>query len=675
MIASPRRLLTALCIVVLSLGASARVIHGQSIVDRIKKAAEDAKKKGENQPQPTPSGTTPAQPNANGKGPATPATPAKKADAAPAAAGTLPKSSAKVEEQNLVTSDGSNQLHFTVSLQGSHAAAVVLRGSRQVVMFDGMDGPRFDDIIGGAGGLIFSPDGTRLAYVGRQGADYVYIVDGKELLREPVVKHPHVANQGSTVSTPHFTENGRHVYFDLYTQPDPNITNGYERFVFDGVQEMESNSVIEPVFGGGGDHYAYMFEPAQKRGTLVLAVDGKVAPYNAGAPQFTADGLHLITKRVVPGPQGGVTDVLIDGKAVMRAIEPVIYTTPVGSGFAAVVHQGNRGSGNSFLTVGTQQVQGTDCKWGGSYTIIAFSPDAKHWAALCEADSASKWFVIDGKKGQEYQQVYPEGFLADGRFVYTATMRAQRFVVVGTQESNAYNSLLTITPETAGANDPNFKGVITMRSAQLSGNHVGFVAGTGNSSANTIVVDGKSMQREAANNIEFSPDGSRYAFTFGVANSLTVNVDGTDTQGPALLFKRPALATQARTDRAFVFSPDSKHIVYFTRRANGQTGIVVDGTFTALQVNYPMNPTFTPDSRHLIWMDRTGATGTVVGQTVVYVDGRAAAQMDTSSLNDIPGTWNMAADGTLTAIGQSGDSLHRYRITLPADTSIDNLTK
>lgn len=78
------RFLMAICIGLLLVGFCPRGVAGQSIVDRIKKAAEDAKKKGEAKPPATtPSGTTPAQPN--GAGPATPATPAKEADGRPAA--------------------------------------------------------------------------------------------------------------------------------------------------------------------------------------------------------------------------------------------------------------------------------------------------------------------------------------------------------------------------------------------------------------------------------------------------------------------------------------------------------------------------------------------------------------------------------------------------------------
>ena len=61
---------------------------------------------------------------------------------------------------------------------------------------------------------------------------------------------------------------------------------------------------------------------------------------------------------------------------------------------------------------------------------------------------------------------------------------------------------------------------------------------------------------------------------------------------------------------------------------------------------------------------------------MVYVDGRPSLEMEfNSTLAVTAGTWEMGTDGTLSVIGQSGDSLKRYRITPGADTSIDSLLK
>src|SRR6185436_20808620 len=115
-----------------------------------------------------------------------------------------------VDEASLASGQ---KLKFVVAPKGGHAAAVVLRGSRMVVVHDGVDGPRFDAVIGESDGLIFSPDGTRLAYLARVGTEYVFMVDGKELLRVPTASHPQIS-PNSQISIPQFTDNSKHLYFD-----------------------------------------------------------------------------------------------------------------------------------------------------------------------------------------------------------------------------------------------------------------------------------------------------------------------------------------------------------------------------------------------------------------------------------------------------------------------------
>jgi hypothetical protein len=51
----------------------------------------------------------------------------------------------KVESQVLLTAEPGVQ--YAISPKGQHIAAVVLRGSRQVMVHDGADGPRFDEIL------------------------------------------------------------------------------------------------------------------------------------------------------------------------------------------------------------------------------------------------------------------------------------------------------------------------------------------------------------------------------------------------------------------------------------------------------------------------------------------------------------------------------------------------
>src|SRR5208283_5038632 len=76
---------------------------------------------------------------------------------------------------------------FFVSPHGIHMATLGHSGSRSTIIYDGVEGPKFDQIFGGPGAITFSPDGSRYAYCGRQGSDFVVMVDSKEMFRDSQV--------------------------------------------------------------------------------------------------------------------------------------------------------------------------------------------------------------------------------------------------------------------------------------------------------------------------------------------------------------------------------------------------------------------------------------------------------------------------------------------------------
>src|SRR5262249_39761327 len=72
-----------------------------------------------------------------------------------------------------------------MSEDGEHLAIVTAKGSRQVVLLDGVEGPVFDEIPQIFLGMVsvsvqWSPTGGHSAYLGRRGGDVIAVVDGKE---------------------------------------------------------------------------------------------------------------------------------------------------------------------------------------------------------------------------------------------------------------------------------------------------------------------------------------------------------------------------------------------------------------------------------------------------------------------------------------------------------------
>lgn len=578
----------------------------------------------------------------------------------------LLQAQAKIESQLLVT--GETGMQFSVSPHGGHLAAVTQKGSRWVMIYDGTPGPLFDEIYdtghGTGGKVVWSPDGSRYAYVGRVGQEYTVMVDGKEQLKVPATSETGIAGiqgHGNVLIT--FTPDSKHILYDIQTVgPGP----GGARFrqyqvVYDGVVgPPDQGDGPQVAYPNEGPHHAYLITARAStalnptgQNKQLLVIDGKLAPYGAGALQYTADGTHLFSQRtvVIPG-KGGASELLVDGHPVMRAQAIRVFTAPVGNGFVAVVSQQSQpGVNNSFLVVGATRIPGTDCG-GSGYNSVDFSADGKHYASLCQADAGRVAMVIDGKKGREYPMITDFAFSPDGtRSMYKARAGMKTFVVTGVDESDGYQSV---------------------DSLRFAGTHTGFIATKASGSSPwEVVIDGKSTPRSdatAASLFRMSPDGNHWAYITGFGNAVGIVVDGVE----------PGMATIRGFGRdwhgaRFVWSPDSKHFATFGTSKSlpnyDDSGILFDGKFLKLSVNYAFNPTFTPDGRHFLFLTQDPGNS----KESIYIDGKVVAQVDmNTSLADNPAAWEVGADGVLTLVAQDAGAIKRFRIT-PGDTSIETL--
>ena len=179
---SRRTILSSACLApiirLITLTASAQTPKKESVWDKIKKAGQQGAQQGQPQQQPQQQpGQQPAQ-RQDGRGRPSSQNQSQVNDSGPF----KPPAGTKIEEKILAPLQ--DRAKFEVSPHGVHVATTETDGSRAVVYYDGVEGPKFDEILPAVGGNVaFSPDGNRYAYCARSGVQNVLIVDGKELVR------------------------------------------------------------------------------------------------------------------------------------------------------------------------------------------------------------------------------------------------------------------------------------------------------------------------------------------------------------------------------------------------------------------------------------------------------------------------------------------------------------
>jgi hypothetical protein len=562
-----------------------------------------------------------------------------------------------VESQVLLAAEPGVQ--YAVSAKGQHVAAVALRGSRQVMVHDGVDGPRFDEILKlsttTADKVQWSDDGNRFIYWGRVGQEYAVMVDGKEVHRGAWSAEAAARGQ-SPVFEMGFAPRSKHWYVILLNQ---NSSRQNYQLVIDGKPGPVSQSSIAPVWSLDGEHHAYIqqiFPITAPQPSLALIVDGKTAPYNAGEPQFTADGLHLFTKRMVP--RASLTEVLANGQPFMRAESVQLHMSPTGPGVLGVVWSTAQNARVSFLTVGNRKVPGSECADNAGLSGIYISSDAKHFAAKCRT-----WIMADAKKGQEYADgVSNVAFTADGRAVYQALTNGKTFLIVGDQESDGYAS---IESETAVTRAQRLTSNFTPAPAVIRGNKVGYIARVAQSGNNfVVVVDGnKPLSAVNATHLTFSPDGSRFAFLAGHPYQ-NATVDGTAYSQMNVDGGVGNVGYQG----TFQWSADNKHVAWIV--GTPSQGVAIDGKYIATG-GMTRFLKFTADGKRLVWLVLNPAAP----RHLIFVDGVQVLDLPQNLPleNEADIYWSFPEDGSIVLVAQDGDAMKRFKITPGSETSVETV--
>lgn len=584
-------------------------------------------------------------------------------------------STASVEEQVLGPSNQGGS--FIVSSRGANVAYVGMKGTRLYVAYNGTEGPIFDEIFmphgrsyhfpqtaaayrttssgvfNGTDAVIFSDDGQHYAYVGRQGDEYVVIHDGNEIARGP--RTALALSSGPLTLSP----KGRRVYW----QEEERGNRSKWRIMMSGQPgPWSGNQHMKPVFSPDEARYAYTaVDPADAQKSM-LVVDGKVAPYQAMNPVFTADGKNLLSVSTFsqddPNPS-----LLVNGKPVITANSiGKIFPGPVGDRYAVIVQRRMEGPmGVNELFIDGKAVAGSD-----GVQQVWFSADGKQYAAACtNAASKAMYMLVNGKKQNEYQSVSADKFTwtADGKnFMYTVTAGGRPFLVVNDQEFRV-DYLIGKEPVTT---------------ARTGGTYA-FGTRDGMNRNFGVYINGQQVLPQGHYPVDspvFNPDGSRHAYFIGPVGRNQVSGLVLDNEiVPSMTPRQFSRWTAEDPTETFVlFSPDGRHAAWLgDTGSQEESGIYVDGKLIHPTSRIVYFPTYTPDSKHLFWVGTEPAA--VPGQqppTVLYADGKRLLTVNGYFFRGTH-TWDIDADGVVTYLAQDGDQIKRYRVRAPEDYDLARL--
>ena len=489
----------------------------------------------------------------------------------------LAHADAKVDEQPLGP-DG-DSIGCSISPHGNHAAVLAAKGSRFMVVIDGVEGPKIEGLMPNIYGnlmqtgttwqgqvpVLYSNDGSHSAYIAKVGDDFVVFEDGKELYRGP-----ESASNGSNVNIPlEFTNGGKHLIFEMVDE------TGKFHVVVDGKPGPASGEPpVGLIVSNDGDHYAYGGFQNTNLGNGIpnwAVVDGRQVNYFGDNMQYTGKNVIITTV----GVDGG-TGLLINGKPELKAqlITP-IWLSPDGSQIALEITPNN--TDPKILAINGKEIPDAT---GLNVTKVFFSPDSKRWAALVQTKTGASFMIIDGKKGEEYQTIPQDisniadnrqhwnwlhgndpvsnadvtppvpGFTADSsKFVYVASQGGRQFMVVDDDESDPFDASVSLAPILSPA-----------------GNRIAVMGNTTNRQER-VIIDGDAKVFPSAGNgpqrcfcFTFTPDGTRYAYI----HAQYLMVDGVQMPGSAREYATSSAPT-TNTSRTWATMATARHSFWMER--------------------------------------------------------------------------------------------------------------
>ena len=524
-----------------------------------------------------------------------------------------PPLNAKVQETLMGPASG----RVVMSEDGDHLAVVAPKGSRQVLLLDGVEGPVFDEIPAqfgwgnyrGTGPIGFSPTGGRSAYVGRRAGDFIAVVDGKEAV---TLMTPETA-KGIAYTEPAawrfiFSRDGSRLAYAAREGTSWVM-------VVDGVKSPSYRALDMSQAELNGKHLIYVAQTAADQKWHVI-MDGKAGPaYDTiRSLKVTPDGAHyafIIEKR---SPTARPAAVVIDGVegATEREITELEQAPDGRVAYMAMRPQTGPGGNPPHLIVGP-----LDASWTTTFGYpvpagpapqhhVAWSADGKRFAYIQQnTPNPGATVMVNGKAmGPTYNSASAPLWSPDGsRLAYVGNSPTGAFPVIDGQELEGFNWVKEFTWSPDGK-----------RYAFYGARSTGI----------WMMVDGKEQPKALSFGVDalrWSPDGKHFVYS---AQTTVANYQ------PVVDFVlQPHYLGEFHTRRqanppinfpVFSYSPDGSRLAYVGAKTDGTTkpAVWVDGVAQEGPLANYFHPAWSPDSKHFAAVVSTG-TG-----WVIMVDGKVS---------------------------------------------------
>lgn len=310
------------------------------------------------------------------------------------------------------------------------------------------------------------------------------------------------------------------------------VCNGADGPVFDEIEFLDMSADGAHVLVGGriGGVYRVFLD-----GSLVRETSNRV---REGAVAWSGKAAWIERGR---DEQTGVEFAMVvtsDGSEGQKY--PAVHGNPLFSqNRAELYYIAEKESGDRFLVRDGEELKPT-MGYGYKFTL---TPDGAYYAYVSPSDSKVVSMVINGQIGPDFSEIWdPATFSADGsRYLYEARKDKEAVLVVDGQVfTHGYGLVKSVLGETFSPDGQHWAAGFQLNDEEY-----------------VVVVDGKEIGRGQGSprQIVFSPDGTRVAWLERQKKSWRAYLDG-----------KPGPEVQEIFDETPPqFSPDGRHLVYFTR--------------------------------------------------------------------------------------------------------------